>query len=219
MKPMTSRDPAARLQRFHDAMARLPLIAILRGLPPDEAEAIGDTLYDAGFRLIEVPLNSPAPLDSIATLLRRLPPDAVIGAGTVTSQALLAGLARAGADLAVMPHADTNLVRVAKAARLVCVPGVATPTEAFAAIDAGADALKLFPAEMIAPKVLGALRAVLPPSTALMPVGGITPETMAPYRRAGATGFGLGSALYRPGMDARQVGARAQAFVEAWAQG
>jgi len=198
------------------ALQQLPLVAILRGVRPAEVEAVADALYAEGFRAIEVPLNSPQALDSIARLARRLPEDALIGAGTVLSADAVREVQIAGGRLIVMPHADAAVIRVAKARGLACVPGAATPTEAFAALQAGADALKLFPAELVTPAALKALRAVLPRELRLLPVGGITPETMAPYRRAGAAGFGLGSALYAPGMAAAEVGQRARAFVQAW---
>ena len=201
---------------LRDKLRELPLIAILRGVRPDEAEAIGAVLHAAGFRLIEVPLNSPQPFDSIARLRRSLPADTVVGAGTVLASAEVARLHDAGGELAVMPHADVEVIAAAKAAGLVCVPGIATPTEAFAALRAGADALKMFPAEMLTPTVLKALRAVLPRDVMLLPVGGITPVNMQAYRDAGASGFGLGSALYSPGTTAEDVARRAQAFVEAW---
>jgi len=199
-----------------EAFDALPLVAILRGIRPEEAEGIGAALYEAGFRLVEVPLNSPQPLDSIARLARSLPPDAVVGAGTVLSTAAVQDVRNAGGTLIVMPHSDTAVIRAAKSAGMSCVPGAATPTEAFAAAHAGADALKLFPAELVAPAVLRAMRAVLPPSLPLLPVGGITPDSMATWRAAGATGFGLGSALYQPGLDAGAVAERARAFVAAW---
>ena len=202
--------------RFTAATAALPLVAILRGITPSEVEAVGAVLYEAGFRLLEVPLNSPDPFASIALLRRVLPTEALVGAGTVLSPERVERLLEAGGELVVMPHADTQVIRAAKVAGLLCVPGVATPTEAFAALDAGADALKLFPAELVTPAVLKAMRAVLPKSTLLLPVGGIAPDTMAPYLAAGANGFGLGSALYAPGMSAAQVGERANAFVAAW---
>lgn len=203
--------------RYMQATNRLPLVAILRGLTPDEAEPIARALYDTGFRLIEVPLNSPDPLTSLATMRRTLPPDALVGAGTVLSVAAVAQVLAAGGELIVMPHADPQVIRAAKTAGLLCMPGVATPTEAFAALAAGADALKLFPAEGLPPAVLKSMRAVLPARTALFPVGGITPMGMAAYRAAGAAGFGLGSALYAPGMSVDEVRARAVVFVEAWA--
>lgn len=201
---------------FTAAFDQLPLVAILRGLRPAEAEGIGAALYDAGFRLIEVPLNSPEPFDSIARLARSLPADAVLGAGTVLEPDAVARVRDAGGTLIVMPHADTEVIRAAKAAGMACMPGVATPTEAFAAIRAGADALKLFPAELITPAVVRAMRAVLPKDIKLLPVGGITPDNMADFRAAGVAGFGLGSALYKPGMDAATVAAHAAAFTNAW---
>ena len=199
-------------------MARLPLVAILRGLRPHEAQAIGLALEQAGFALIEVPLNSPQPFDSIATLRRVLGPDTLVGAGTVTRVEDVQRLAELGADLVVMPHADPAVIRAAKAAGLLCVPGVATPTEAFAAIAAGADALKLFPAELVTTSVMKAMRAVLPANVPLLPVGGITPASLAPWHRAGAAGFGLGSALYSPGLGAEAVADNAARFVRAWRQ-
>jgi 2-dehydro-3-deoxyphosphogalactonate aldolase len=203
-------------QRLAAACADLPLVAILRGLTPDEALPIARALYGAGFRLIEVPLNSPEPLRSIAAIRAALADDALVGAGTVLTPQSVADVRAAGGELIVMPHADTAVIRAAKAAGAVCMPGVATPTEAFAALEAGADALKLFPAELITPAALKAMRAVLPAGTTLYPVGGITPEGMAVYRAAGAAGFGLGSALYVPGRAAADVAQRAQAFGEAW---
>ena len=199
-----------------EAFAELPLVAILRGLRPEEAEGIGAALYGAGFRLIEVPLNSPEPFESIARLARSLPADAVLGAGTVLETEAVTRVRDAGGALIVMPHADTEVIRAAKAAGMYCVPGVATPTEAFAALKAGADALKLFPAELITPAVVRAMRAVLPKDNKLLPVGGITPDNMSDFRAAGVAGFGLGSALYQPGMDAATVAANADAFVKAW---
>ncbi|MBV8501609.1 MAG: 2-dehydro-3-deoxy-6-phosphogalactonate aldolase [Paucibacter sp.] len=204
-------------ERFSAAFAALPLVAILRGVKPEEVEPIALALYEAGFRLIEVPLNSPRALESISLLARCLPADAVMGAGTVLSVAAADQVQAAGGELIVMPHADTRVIsHVKKVQGLLCVPGAATPTEAFACVEAGADAVKLFPAELITPTVLKAMRAVLPPSLPLLPVGGITPSSMAAYRAAGAAGFGLGGALYAPGMNAAQVAERAQAFVTAW---
>ena len=201
---------------MHEHFESLPLVAILRGLTPAEAPAIGDALFDAGFRVLEVPLNSPDPLTSIATLAARFGTRALVGAGTVLQPAQVAEVAAAGGRLIVMPHADTAVIRAAKAAGLSCVPGVATPTEAFAALAAGADALKLFPAELLSPPVLKAMRAVLPRDVKLLPVGGITPRNLGPYVAAGASGFGLGSALYKPGDAAQQVAANARACADAW---
>lgn len=194
-----------------------PLIAILRGLTPADAPAIGEALVAGGFKVLEVPLNSPEPFESIALLSRALRERALVGAGTVLSPAQVDQVAEAGGRLIVMPHADTAVILHAKRRGLVCLPGIATPTEAFAALAAGADGLKLFPAELLTPAVLKAMRAVLPKAASLFPVGGITPTTMEPYLAAGATGFGLGSALYRPGASVAEVAERAQAFITAWA--
>ena len=201
---------------FQQSLARNGLIAILRGVRPEEAVAIGQVLYAAGFRLIEVPLNSPDPLRSIRALRDALPEDALLGAGTVLRPASCAEVATAGGQLVVMPHSDAAVIRAAKAAGLACAPGVATPTEAFAALAAGADVLKMFPAETLGPVGLKAWRAVLTPPIAVVPVGGILPESIASYRAAGASGFGLGSALYRAGDTPEQVAQQAKAFVDAW---
>ncbi|PVE06312.1 2-dehydro-3-deoxy-6-phosphogalactonate aldolase [Limnohabitans sp. Rim28] len=198
---------------LNQALAQLPLIAILRGLTPTEAPAIGQALVDSGFAIIEVPLNSPEPLHSIATL-SRLFPNTLIGAGTVLNAQQVKDVHAAGGRLVVAPNFNPGVVAKALALNMVVLPGVATPTEAFAALGAGAHGLKLFPAEMISPATVKALRAVLPPEAALMPVGGITPDNMAAYRQAGASGFGLGSALYAPGRSAEQVRAAAQNFVK-----
>ncbi|WP_372394316.1 2-dehydro-3-deoxy-6-phosphogalactonate aldolase [Azospirillum sp. HJ39] len=205
--------------RLDAAFTALPLVAILRGLTPAEAEPAAAALYEAGFRLIEVPLNSPDPFDSIDAIRRSVPADALVGAGTVMTLEQVDRLAGIGADLVVMPHADTAIIRAAKARSMGCTPGVATATEAFAALAAGADALKLFPAEQMPPVVVKALRAVIPHSVRLLPVGGITPDTMQPYRIAGASGFGLGSALYSPGLPVAELAARAARFARAWAEG
>jgi 2-dehydro-3-deoxyphosphogalactonate aldolase len=199
--------------RLRSALERCPLIAILRGVRPDEVEAIATILIDAGFSMIEVPLNSPDPFDSIARLVAK--GGALIGAGTVLTQADVARLEAVGGALSISPHCDTALVAAAKTAGMISIPGIATPTEAFAALRAGADALKLFPAEAASPTVLKAMRAVLPSGTAVLPVGGINPDTMAPWRAAGAAGFGLGSALYKPGDSAATVAIQAQRFMAA----
>jgi len=196
-------------------MAQLPLIAILRGLTPQEAPAIGQVLATSGFAIIEVPLNSPEPLHSIAALTQQFP-QTLIGAGTVLNVQQVKEVHAAGGRLVVAPNFNPAVVAQALALDMVVLPGVATPSEAFAALDAGAHGLKLFPAEMISPATVKALRAVLPPSAALMPVGGITPDNMAAYRAAGASGFGLGSALYAPGRSAHAVQLQAQAFVQAF---
>jgi 2-dehydro-3-deoxyphosphogalactonate aldolase len=203
-------------ERLDTALATLPLVAILRGLRPDDAEAVGAALVEAGFQLIEVPLNSPEPFKSIEKLARRFGDTAVIGAGTVLETAAVGRLRDAGGELVVMPHADVKVIAEAKAQGLVCVPGIATPTEAFAALAAGADGLKIFPAEILPPKAVKAMLAVLPKGTRLFPVGGIEPATMAGYVAAGAAGFGLGSALFKPELAPAEIGARARAFVDAW---
>jgi 2-dehydro-3-deoxyphosphogalactonate aldolase len=204
------------MSELEAALRELPLVAILRGLRPEEAEPVTEALLDEGFRLVEVPLNSPEPLDSIRLLVERFGGRAVIGAGTVLSPAQVEAVAATGAKLVVSPNADQAVIGAAKARGMACLPGVATPTEAFAALAAGADALKAFPAEGLPPAVIRAWRAVLPESTRLLPVGGIEPGTMAAYRAAGAAGFGLGSALYKAGMAPAEVRARAAAFVQAW---
>ena len=198
------------------AMAHCGLIAILRGIQPHEAEGIGSELYAAGFRLIEVPLNSPDPLTSIRAMRAALPTDCLIGAGTVLNPDDCARVQDAGGELIVMPHSDAAVIRAAKALGMASCPGVATPTEAFAALAAGADVLKMFPAEQLGPAVLKAWRAVMRPPIALVPVGGITPDNISVFAQAGASGFGLGSALYKPGLTATEVGQNARAFIAAW---
>jgi len=193
-----------------DWLARCPLIAILRGLRPEEAVPIGEALVQAGIAILEVPLNSPDPVESIRRLAARFGASALVGAGTVMTEAQVAEVAAAGGRLLVTPHADAGLVRAAKAHGMLAAPGFFTPAEAFALLAAGADALKLFPAEAASPAVLKALLAVLPKGTPVLPVGGMAAETLAPWRQAGAAGFGIGSALYRPGDGPEPVGARAR---------
>ncbi|MBV9566558.1 MAG: 2-dehydro-3-deoxy-6-phosphogalactonate aldolase [Hyphomicrobiales bacterium] len=200
--------------RFDEALTDLPLIAILRGLRPDEAIDIAKALLDAGFRMLEVPLNSPSPLASIERIASRFHGRMLIGAGTVLDAKAVAEVANAGARLVVSPNFNAEVVYATKERGLVSIPGVATPSEAFAALAAGADALKLFPAEMISPKVVRSIRAVLPQETRLIPVGGIGPENMPAYREAGADGFGVGSALFKPGMSVDEVAQAAVRFVE-----
>jgi len=194
-----------------------PLVAILRGVRPDEVEAVGDALVDAGLGIIEVPLNSPDPFDSIARLARRFGTSVLIGAGTVMRGADVDRVAEAGGRLIVTPHADPTLVRAAKAHGMAAMPGFFTPAEAFALLNAGADALKLFPAEAGSPAMLRALRAVLPPGTMVLPVGGMDAGTMGAWHEAGAAGFGIGSAIYRPGDTAAAVAAKASMLVAALA--
>lgn len=199
-----------------DALRQLPLAAILRGLRPEQALAIGEVLVEAGFSIIEVPLNSPDPLASIGLLARQFGERTLIGAGTVTGAGEVSAVAAVGGRLIVMPHFDPEVVAATRAAGVYCMPGVTTPGEAFTALRAGVDTLKLFPAEMLTPPVVKAMRSVLPPEARLFPVGGITPETMAPYWAVGVAGFGLGSALFRKGSSAEAVRTRAQAFVKAF---
>ena len=202
--------------KFKTAMARLPLVAILRGLQPLEALAVGQVLVDAGWDLIEVPLNSPQPLQSIATL-RKSFPQALVGAGTVLTPEDVRQVHSAGGELIVSPNFNPAVVAEAVRLGMVCLPGVMTASEAFAALAAGASGLKIFPAEMITPMVLKALRAVLPAETLVLPVGSISPLNMPAFRAAGANGFGIGSALFKPGMTPAQVAESAAGFKAAWA--
>ena len=195
----------------------LPLVAVLRGITPGEVIGVGAALVENGFRILEVPLNSPDPFDSIAALAREFGGLCLTGAGTVLRVADVARVADAGGRLIVMPHCDVAIIREAKRLGLACLPGVATPTEAFAALDAGADGLKMFPAEQLSPSVLKAWRAVLPRDTLVFPVGGIRPDNMAPYWAAGASGFGTGSNLYQPGAPPATVRKVAEEFAAAFA--
>ena len=200
---------------FDTAFARCPLVAILRGLTPGEAESVGAVLVEKGYSVIEVPLNSPEPLRSIATLTRRFGDRALIGAGTVTTATEVARVAAAGGKLIVSPHCDPAVIKAAKAAGLGCIPGVATPTEAFAALAAGADALKAFPAEALAPAAIKAWLAVLPKGTRILPVGGIDAGNLKPYLQAGAAGFGLGSSLFKPGDGIDVIDGKAEGLLTA----
>lgn len=202
-------------ETFTRLFAACPLVAILRGVRPDEVEAIGAALVEAGIRIIEVPLNSPEPLESIARLARACGEAALVGAGTVLDPVDVARVADAGGRLIVSPGTDPAVIAASVTAGLVSAPGYFTPSEAFAAIRAGAHAIKLFPAEAAPPAVVKAQRAVLPAGVPLIVVGGITPDALSPYRAARADGFGLGSALFKPGMTAADVGTRARAFVAA----
>jgi len=198
---------------FATAFARCPLVAILRGIRPDEVEDVGEALIDVGFTLIEVPLNSPDPFDSIARLAARVGDRALVGAGTVLSLDDVAAVAAAGGRMIVSPNTNIAVIRASVAAGLASLPGYFTASEAFAAIEAGASALKLFPAEAANPAVLKAQRAVLPKTMPVLVVGGVAPDTMAPWQAAGANGFGLGSALYKPGASVDDVRRAARAFV------
>jgi 2-dehydro-3-deoxyphosphogalactonate aldolase len=194
----------------------MPLVAILRGLTPAEAPAIGAALFGAGFSLLEVPLNRPGALEAISILAAMAPPGALVGGGTMLSVDDVDEVHAAGGRLLVAPNCNTAVIRRGADLGMLCAPGVATPTEAFAALDAGAHALKIFPAEMVGTAGLAAIRTVLPRATPLWPVGGVTPDSMAAWVRAGATGFGIGGALFQPGVTPEDIGRRAQAFVTAW---
>jgi 2-dehydro-3-deoxyphosphogalactonate aldolase len=211
-----AQDEVGTMTPLRDYLSPLPLIAVLRGIAPEEVTAVGRALHDQGFRVLEVPLNSPRPFESIQLMAREFGADCLVGAGTVIAPADVARVRDAGGKLIVMPHADTAVVREAKTLGLACIPGVATVTEAFATLAAGADALKMFPAEALPPAALKAWRAVLPRDTLVFAVGGIKPGNMAPYWAAGADGFGPGSNLYAPGTDAAMVSAAAAAYAAAF---
>jgi 2-dehydro-3-deoxyphosphogalactonate aldolase len=202
---------------LRDYLDPLPLVAVLRGITPAEVESIGAALTDNGFRILEVPLNSPDPFESIRRLAQTYRQRCLIGAGTVLNVDDVERVARVGGRLIVMPHGDVAIVREAKQLGLIALPGVATPTEAFAALAAGADGLKMFPAEQLSPAVLKAWRAVLPRDTLVFPVGGIRPDTMVQYWAVGANGFGTGSNLYKPGASADTVREVAAQFATAFA--
>jgi 2-dehydro-3-deoxyphosphogalactonate aldolase len=200
---------------LRDCLRQMPLIAILRGMRPEEAPSVLETLVAAGFRILEVPLNSPRPLESLGDLVRHAPPGVLIGAGTVLTEAEVADVAATGARLMIAPNCAQPVIAAARAHDLIALPGVATPTEAFAALAAGADGLKMFPGELLPPAAVKAWRAVLPKDTLLVPTGGVTPDNVAAYRAAGADGFGIGSALYKPGMSRDELVQKAAAFVTA----
>lgn len=200
---------------FHDRLRDMPLLAILRGVTPEDAVAVAAALIEAGIAVIEVPLNSPQPLDSIGRIVNAFGDDALIGAGTVLDPTAVERVADAGGRLIVAPNCDPRVIRAARAAGLAAVPGVMTPTEAFVALDCGADALKLFPSEVLPPAMLKALAVVLPTDARMLAVGGIRPETMAPYWSAGAAGFGIGSALFKPGKPIAEIASDARRFVGA----
>lgn len=201
---------------FESAFSLCPLVAILRGITPDEIVETGAALIEAGFTMIEIPLNSPEPLESIRRLSEMVGPGVVIGAGTVLDPAAVAAVEAAGGALIVTPNFNPKVVSEAARRNLVPIIGVATPSEAFAALDCGAVALKLFPAEASAPEVVRAMLAVLPKETRILPVGGITPSSMGRWIAAGAAGFGLGSALYRPAQAASETRMKAREFIAAW---
>ena len=200
---------------FNSYLGECPLVAIIRGVRPDEAEAIGAAIFAVGIRIIEVPLNSPDPLDSIGRLAHSLGGEALIGAGTVLDPADVARVREAGGRLVVSPSTNANVIEASVEAGMVSLPGYFTPSEAFEALGAGAHGLKFFPAEASSPAMLKAQRAVLPADLPVLVVGGVQPDTMRPWIEAGANGFGLGSSLYRPGQSAAETGEKARAFVEA----
>lgn len=203
------------MSELEDYLTDCPLIAILRGVAPDEVVAIGEALIEAGVRIIEVPLNSPEPVASIRNLARAFGNEVLIGAGTVMTAEQVAAVRGAGARLIVMPHSDEAVIAAAIANECLVVPGVATPTEGFATLAHGADALKMFPGEVLPPNVVRAWRAVFPPETLLVPVGGVSTDNVMAYLAAGASGCGIGSALYAPGRSAADVRARADGLVRA----
>ena len=204
-------------ERWQDALTTLPLVAILRGLRPAEALDIGEMVVKAGFKIVEVPLNSPDPFESIKLLADALKDRAIVGAGTVLNVADVETLKAVGGEICISPNANPDVIRRAKSLGMISFPAFFTPTEAFAAIDAGADAIKLFPAELAGVKGLKAMKAVLPRHMPVFPVGGVDPDGMQAYLEAGATGFGIGSAVFKPGDTPTQVYAKAKAFVDAWA--
>jgi len=198
---------------LHRYLDECPLIAIVRGITPAEAEAIGDAVQQAGIRIIEVPLNSPEPLRSIELLAKKFGDSMLVGAGTVLTTREVAQIRDAGGRIIVSPDTNPGVIATAAEAGLVSSPGYFTPSEAFAAIRAGATSLKLFPAEGATPALLKAHLAVLPGGIPLLPVGGIKPDNMKPWLDAGASGFGLGSGLYKPGQSAAETLEKAQAYV------
>lgn len=201
---------------IEDALGTCPIVAILRGLEPECAEEVGQTLFDAGIRVIEVPLNSPQPFESIASLARLLGGRAVIGAGTVLTDDDVRAVAAAGGRLVVSPNTDTRVIDETKWCGLISMPGFFTPTEAFQALAAGADYLKLFPGDAIQPKIVGALRAVLPPDRGIVVTGGVGLDNIAEFFAAGARAVAVGSSIFKPGKPVEQIGADAAALIAAW---
>ncbi len=201
---------------WDDVIARMPIVPIVRGVTPKDAVAIAEALFDAGLLCVEVPLNSPEPLKSIAAMRAALDGRMLIGAGTVLTEVAVAEVADAGGQFVVSPNTDASVIAATKRAGMASLPGFFTPTEAFAALAAGADALKLFPAEAAGPATLKAIMAILPKGTRVMPVGGVSVDSMPDWRAAGAAGFGIGGSIYRPGDGADAVCERARAFAEVW---
>jgi len=203
------------IELFRRYFDQCPLVAIIRGVTPDEAEAIGQAVYDAGIRIIEVPLNSPDPIESIRRVAARFGESMLVGAGTVLEPERVAEIGAAGGRLIVAPNTNVEVIEETIAAGMVSCPGYFTPSDAFDALEAGATALKLFPAEGASPAVLKAQRAVIPKEVPILVVGGVKPETMQPWLDAGADGFGLGGGLYQPGQSPAETGERARAYVAA----
>jgi len=192
------------------------IIAILRGITPDEALEVAAVLIDAGVTKIEVPLNSPDPISSIARMQKQFGEEALIGAGTVISVSQVAQVAATGARLIVSPNNDPSVIRATKAANMQSFPGIMTPTEVFSALASGADGLKLFPGEVIGPAGLKAMRAVIPQEVPLFAVGGVSAQNMGDWIRSGAAGFGIGSSIYKPGDSTTVIARKAREIVDAW---
>ena len=201
--------------RFDHWFAKMPIVAILRGLGPDEALAIGEALVEQGIHILEVPLNSPDPLVSIGKLAAALKDRAIVGAGTVLTAEQVDAVAAAGGEIIVSPNTDPAVIRRTRERGLVSLPGSFTPTECFASLAAGAHAIKLFPGELVTPKSAGALAAVLPKGVRMLVVGGVSADTLKDWRGTPVNGFGIGSSLYRPGLTAEEVGSRARALAAA----
>jgi len=204
------------LERWQDTLKSLPLVAILRGITPGEALAVGEQIVAAGFKVLEVPLNSPEPFESIKLMAEAFGKDAIVGAGTVLKVEDVDRLAEVGGQICISPNANPAVIRRAKELGLISFPAFFTATEAFTAIDAGADALKLFPAELAGVKGLKALKAILPKTMPVFPVGGVEPSNMKEYLDVGAAGFGIGSSVYKPGDTAEVAFKKAKAFTDAW---
>lgn len=204
------------IDRWQDTLKTLPLVAILRGIMPGEALAIGERIVAAGFKVLEVPLNSPEPFESIRLMVDAFGQDAIVGAGTVLKVADVDRLADVGGQICISPNTNPAVIKRAKELGMISFPAFFTATEAFTAIDAGADALKLFPAELAGVKGLKALKAILPKDVPVFPVGGVEPGNMKEYLDVGAAGFGIGSSVYKPGDTAEIAFAKAKAFTDAW---
>jgi 2-dehydro-3-deoxyphosphogalactonate aldolase len=198
---------------FHRHLDQCPLVAIIRGVTPDEAEAIGEAIYESGIRIIEVPLNSPDPMRSIERLAAKFGDRMLVGGGTVLQADQVHAVKESGGGLIVSPNTNVEVIEETVEAGLVSSPGYFTPSDAFDALEAGATALKLFPAEAASPAVLKAQRAVIPPSVPILIVGGVKPDSLGPWVNAGADGFGLGGGLYQPGQSPAETLDKARAYV------